>query len=91
MCVRCVVSGRVQGVFYRASARHEAEQLGISGYARNLVNGSVEVLACGKKSAVEDLCAWLAKGPKHARVSNVVCENAEPEVSSGYGPDFRIE
>lgn len=91
LCLRCIVSGRVQGVFYRASTRHEAERLGITGYVRNLGDGSVEVLACGKKSAVEELCAWLAKGPQHARVSNVACENAEPEPSIGYGPGFRVE
>ena len=79
MCLRCIVSGHVQGVFYRASARHEAELLGISGYARNLKTGAVEILACGKKPAVEDFCAWLAKGPTHAQVTNVSCEAADIE------------
>jgi acylphosphatase len=76
-CVRCFVSGRVQGVFFRASTRHEAESLGLTGYARNLHDGRVEVLACGPKSSVEDLCAWLAKGPVQAQVSNVSCEPCE--------------
>ena len=75
--VRCYVSGRVQGVFYRASARHQAEQLGITGYARNLADGRVEVLACGPKSSVDDLCTWLSKGPANAVVSNVTCEPVE--------------
>jgi acylphosphatase len=74
VCFRCYVSGQVQGVFYRASTRHEAERLGLTGYARNLRDGRVEVLACGVKSSVEDLCAWLAKGPAHAQVNNVSCE-----------------
>jgi acylphosphatase len=76
-CVRCYVSGRVQGVFFRASTRHEAESLGLTGYAKNLHDGRVEVLACGAKSSLEDLCAWLAKGPAQAQVSNVSCEPCE--------------
>lgn len=80
LCRRCHVSGRVQGVFFRASARHEAERLGVTGYARNLHDGRVEVLACGAKSAVEDLCAWLAKGPAQAQVSNVTFETIDEPV-----------
>ena len=84
LCQRCTVSGHVQGVFFRASTRHEAEQLGISGYARNLGNGSVEVLACGAKNSVEELCTWLAKGPPHARVTNVNCAPADCETPAGF-------
>jgi len=83
-CLRCTVSGHVQGVFYRASARHEAELLGITGYARNLNTGAVEILACGKKLAVEDFCAWLAKGPAHAQVTNVSCEAADVEPPTAF-------
>ena len=53
--MRCIVTGRVQGVFFRASTEREAQQLGITGYARNMSDGSVEVLACGEASAVEEL------------------------------------
>jgi len=74
----------VQGVFYRASARHEAERLGISGYARNLRSGSVEVLACGEKNAVDDFCTWLAKGPPQAQVTNVSCESVNVEIPVGF-------
>ena len=74
LCVRCLVAGRVQGVFYRASARHEAQQLGLTGYARNLMDGRVEVVACGNKKAVETLHEWLRKGPANAQVSGVACE-----------------
>ena len=84
LCFRCTVSGHVQGVFYRASARHEAERLGISGYARNLRNGSVEVLTCGEKEAVDDFCAWLAKGPSQAQVMNVSCESVNIEIPVGF-------
>ena len=73
------MSGRVQGVFFRAATRHEAGRLAISGYARNLQDGRVEVLACGAKPLVEELCAWLAKGSSQAQVSNVLCEPADDD------------
>ena len=74
VCVRCRVAGRVQGVFYRANTRHQAQLLGISGYARNLADGKVEVLACGEPEAVAKLQKWLRQGPPDARVSGVSCE-----------------
>ncbi len=73
MCRRCIVTGRVQGVFYRASTRNLAKELGVSGYARNLPDGSVEVLACGDQNEVEVLCAWLWQGPQQAEVTQVEC------------------
>ena len=74
ICMHCYVSGRVQGVFFRASARHEADKLGITGYARNMSDGRLEVLACGPKGQVDDFCAWLSQGPSNAEVSNVSCQ-----------------
>jgi acylphosphatase len=74
ICVRCHVAGRVQGVFYRASARHEAQQLGIKGYAKNLYDGRVEVVACGSVEAIEALQSWLSRGPADAKVTGVSCE-----------------
>jgi acylphosphatase len=74
LCIRCLVAGRVQGVFYRASTRHEAQQLGLTGYVKNLLDGRVEVVACGEKEAVETLREWLRKGPADAQVSGVACE-----------------
>ena len=71
---RCRVSGRVQGVFFRASTRRRAEALGVSGHALNLPDGSVEVLAVGPAEAVEALCAWLWEGPPAAEVREVRCE-----------------
>jgi acylphosphatase len=70
---RCYVSGRVQGVFYRASTRERAQQLGCRGYARNLADGRVEVLAVGEPAAVHELTAWLWHGPPAAQVSDVQC------------------
>jgi acylphosphatase len=68
---RFLVRGKVQGVFFRHSARVEASRLGISGFARNLPDGSVEVLARGTASDVEQLHAWLHRGPAQARVDAV--------------------
>ena len=65
------VRGRVQGVWFRDSTRREAERLAITGYAINLPNGSVEVLAWGPPESLRELEAWLQQGPPLARVSKV--------------------
>ena len=67
------MSGRVQGVFYRASTRQRAQELGCRGYARNLPDGSVEVLAIGDPAAVHALVEWLRQGPPAAQVTDVKC------------------
>lgn len=77
---RCFVSGRVQGVFYRASTRQKAIDLGLSGYAHNLPDGRVEVLAVGDADSVASLIDWLAIGPPAAHVTNV--EAIELDVAS---------
>ncbi|MDR3446567.1 MULTISPECIES: acylphosphatase [unclassified Dyella] len=78
---RFFVSGRVQGVFYRASAREQALMLGLSGYATNLQDGRVEVLAVGTPSSIDALERWLWKGPSVARVDQVLREDCDaPEV-----------
>jgi acylphosphatase len=74
---RCLVSGRVQGVFYRASTRARAEVLGVTGYARNLPDGRVEVLACGDPAAVAALCDWLWRGSPASHVKDVVVETLD--------------
>ena len=66
------VRGRVQGVWFRDSTRREAERLGITGYARNMSDGTVEVLACGDPGALAELQTWLHVGPPMARVTEVV-------------------
>ena len=68
---RFTVSGKVQGVFFRASTARQAERLGISGHAINLPDGRVEVLAVGAPEAVEALRRWLQRGPPTARVASV--------------------
>lgn len=73
-CLRCIVRGRVQGVFFRASTQREAERLGLTGYAINLRDGSVEVLACGADADIEQLKEWLWVGPPSANVTAVECQ-----------------
>lgn len=71
VCARFVVTGRVQGVNFRAATRAAARGWGLRGWVRNLTDGDVEVLACGGTTAVEQLERWLWQGPPAARVSDV--------------------
>jgi len=73
---RFLVIGKVQGVYFRHSARLEAQRLHIRGLARNLPDGSVEVLALGSAPAVDAMHEWLKQGPAHARVERVVESDA---------------
>jgi acylphosphatase len=76
--VRIFVSGRVQGVWFRASARERALALGLDGEARNLADGRVELHAEGTPDAIESFLAWCAEGPSGARVDEVKVEDQEP-------------
>jgi len=84
MCRKCRVQGRVQGVWFRASTQQQARELGVSGYAKNLSDGSVEVLACGDAAKVDALCDWLWQGPPHAQVSAVACEVVDVNVPGDF-------
>lgn len=83
-CARFTVSGRVQGVFFRASARDEALRLGLAGHARNLSDGRVEVIACGDAAALAALERWLQCGPALAQVTAVNREAADEPVPAGF-------
>ena len=74
LCKKFLISGRVQGVFFRISTQQQALNLAVTGYAKNLFDGTVEVLACGKKEKVEMLADWLSHGPPGADVINVSTE-----------------
>lgn len=74
--IRCLVSGRVQGVGFRAATAREARRVGLSGVARNLPDGRVEVLARGEAWALAELARWLWQGPALARVGEVALEEA---------------
>lgn len=86
-CRRYMVTGRVQGVFFRAATRQKSLELGLRGRARNLSDGRVEVIACGPAEQLARLERWLWDGPTHARVSGVESEPAEDEGFVGFETD----
>ena len=77
---RFLVIGKVQGVYFRQSARLEAKRLNLCGLARNLPDGSVEVLAQGSVPAVQAMHEWLKRGPMQARVDDVLESDAADQV-----------
>lgn len=83
VCRHYHVFGRVQGVWYRGSARDQAQRLGLSGWVRNCADGSVEIVACGSPEALEKFKSWLHEGPSAARVERV----EEMEASEAPGDD----
>lgn len=80
--VRYLVSGKVQGVFYRASTVEQARSLGLSGWARNLPDGRVEVVAAGDEPRLAQLAEWLWQGPPAAAVDGVAIEEWTADVIS---------
>lgn len=85
--VQLTVRGRVQGVYFRASAQREARRLGITGWVKNRQDGSVDILAEGEEDGLRDLIGWAQKGPSAARVEKV---DVRWRGFSGEFPDFRI-
>ena len=81
---RAVVSGRVQGVWYRDTARREAEGLGLAGSARNQEDGTVLLEAEGPAEAVDAFLAWAAEGPPRAHVTSVRADDVEPTGQAGF-------
>jgi acylphosphatase len=79
------VEGRVQGVFFRSDARDRAASLGLSGWVRNLRDGSVEAVFEGRKEAVESLLRWCERGPSGARVDHVEVRWQDPQGEKGFG------
>ncbi len=78
------VTGRVQGVFFRAWAQDEAQTLGVSGWIRNCSDGSVEAQLEGEAEAIDELVELLGEGPPGARVDRVEVEEADSEGLSGF-------
>lgn len=77
ICKKCYVSGRVQGVFYRDTTRQKAIALQLTGYAKNLADGQVEVVACGAEENVDELRDWLWMGSKYSSVTDVQCHEVD--------------
>lgn len=69
--VHILVSGMVQGVFFRYSTVRQARELGLTGWVRNLSDGRVEILAQGEKKKLEELLSWSRRGPSGSRVSGI--------------------
>ena len=82
--VSCIVSGRVQGVWYRVTTARQAEQWALRGSARNLSDGTVEVIAAGDPEAIALLCAWLWEGPSGARVTGIEVQEWNYPVAPGF-------
>ena len=81
---RFIVSGRVQGVFFRASVREQALGLGLTGHAKNLDDGRVEVLGSGRSEGLDALEKWLWRGPPSAKVEQVFRENMTEQDLFGF-------
>ena len=82
--VHAVVSGRVQGVWYRESCRREAERLGVGGWVRNRPDGRVEIEAEGPRPAVDALLTWATHGPPRAIVDGVAVDDRPPQGESRF-------
>ncbi len=82
--IRCLVVGRVQGVFFRSTTVEQAQRLGLDGWAKNLVDGRVEIVARGDPDALAELAAWLWQGPPRARVDSVTVEEWSESVADGF-------
>lgn len=78
-CVHLIVSGRVQGVFFRSNVRNSALELGLKGYTKNLNDGNVEVVAEGDEEQIKELIEFIRKGPGIATVKDVKIQHKEPE------------
>ena len=81
---RVVVTGQVQGVFFRDCTRREASRRGVAGWVRNCADGTVEALFEGLPGAVAELVRWCESGPRHATVHDLDVSDAEPEGLQGF-------
>lgn len=79
-----VVQGRVQGVSFRWTCKEAADRLGVAGWVRNRPDGTVEVVAEGDETAVDELLAWCRRGPRHAVVSDVQVSIEQPLGDVGF-------
>ncbi len=82
-----IILGKVQGVWYRASAKQKADQLGIKGWVRNLPSGDVEALIQGEEQNLNEMILWCKKGPEYAVVTNV---NITEKKTDSEFKDFNI-
>ena len=78
-CIHLIVSGRVQGVFFRNNTRKKATGLGLNGYAKNLENGAVEIVAEGNEEKIQELIEFIRNGPGIAKVTEIKIKQKMPE------------
>ncbi len=83
-CIHAIVHGRVQGVYFRDYTRREALRLGVCGWVRNLIDGTVEVLAEGPPEAVDSLLVWLHTGSPMSEVTKVDSREEKPDNYSSF-------
>ena len=83
-CRHFLVSGRVQGVFFRAETEAAARRLGLTGWVSNLADGSAELVACGAEAKLVELERWLRQGPPRARVEQVKSREVELQSFSDF-------
>ncbi len=82
--VRLIIKGKVQGVFYRATAKELANQLGITGWVRNLPDMNVEITATAPHEVLQHFIDWCKHGPPRARVDEIIVEEREFEEFEGF-------
>ncbi len=83
-CEKFLVKGFVQGVGFRYQTSHQGLKLGLTGYAKNLNNGDVEVVACGTETQINEFSEWLKEGPRSAMVDSVSHENTSYKPYRGF-------
>jgi acylphosphatase len=82
--ISIIVSGKVQGVFYRASTEKEAKKIGVTGFVRNEPNGNVYIEAQGTEAQLEELIKWCKRGPERARVDAVTSNEIQLATESRF-------
>jgi acylphosphatase len=84
LTIHCFIKGKVQGVWFRASTKNMADKLQVTGWVRNLLDGTVEVMANGNQNKIEAFYTWLKKGPKLAKVTEIIYEVVEEQTFSSF-------
>ena len=82
--VRLIIKGRVQGVFYRATAKDVADLIGVKGWVKNLPDDNVEILATAAEDVLQKFIAWCKQGPPKAKVDEVVVEELSLQEFKGF-------
>ncbi len=88
--IKLIITGRVQGVFFRAKTKKTADRLGIKGYVKNLLDGSVEAMLKGDSSIVAKMVEWCSKGPSASRVDHIISKKIEQSTEQS-GDFYKFE